>query len=295
MDDRPVDFSVVIPAYNEAEAIGAVLRSLVESLSGLDQTYELLVVDDGSTDATASEARQVSPLVTVIQHPYNLGNGAAVKTGIRRARGEMLVLMDADGQHGPAAIPRLLEACRRYDMVVGARAGQAQAGWHRRLANLFYNSFASYVTRRRVDDLTSGFRCLRRDVARRYLGLLPNGFSHPTTLTLCLMRAGHSVDYMPVEVGRRLGKSKIRLLSDGTKFLLVIMKICMLYAPLRIFLPVSLYLFLMGTGYYGYTFWAQHRFTNMSMLLFTTAVMIFMMGLIAEQIAQMRFERTEES
>ena len=273
------------------------LQGLIESLRG--RVYEVIVVDDGSTDGTGEEAEAVNsqlptPLVKVIRHPYNIGNGAAVKTGIRNAAGEILVFMDADGQHGGQDIGRLLEENQRFDMVVGARGKGSQAGFHRRLANGFYNRFASYVTGRPISDLTSGFRSLRRDVARRFISLLPNGFSYPTTVTLCLMRAGFSVGYLPIEAGRRHGRSKIRLLADGTKFLLVIMKICMLFSPLRIFLPVSVYLFLMGIGYYAYTFLLHHRFTNMSMLLFTTAVIVFMMGLIAEQIAQMRFERTEE-
>ena len=292
MDELKIDFSIVIPAYNEAGVIATVLQRLGEGLR--DHRYELLVVDDGSTDETAAQAGAVGSCVRVVRHPYNMGNGAAIKTGIRQARGEILVFMDADGQHSPEDIPRLLRENQHYDMVVGARGKESQAGWHRRVANGLYNHLASYVTGRQIGDLTSGFRSLRRDVARRFISLLPNGFSYPTTLTLCLMRAGFSVQYIPIEAARRQGKSKIKLLADGTKFLLVIVKICMLFAPFKIFLPVSLYLFLMGIGYYGYTFFTQHRFTNMSMLLFTTAVMIFMMGLIAEQVAQMRFERTED-
>ena len=257
------------------------------------QGFEVLVVDDGSTDQTAAQAQAAGDQVQVIQHPYNLGNGAAIKTGIRHAQGDVLVLMDADGQHQPEDLLGLLEDCRRFDMVVGTRSRKDQAGWHRYVANSIYNQFASYVTGRQVGDLTSGFRAVKREVARRFIGLLPNGYSYPTTITLSLMRAGYSVSYMPIETQIRKGKSKINPMRDGTKFLLVIMKICMLFAPLKIFLPVSLYLFLMGIGYYGYTFITQHRFTNMSMLLFTTSVMVFMMGLIAEQIAQIRFERTE--
>ena len=296
-----IDFTIVIPAYNEAAAIGRVLSGLGE-IDG--RSYEILIVDDGSGDGTAEAAETAMAGLRdsaahvhfrVIRHAYNMGNGAAVKTGIRQARGGRVLLMDADGQHAVADIPRLLEGLDDFDMVVGARSKDSQAGWHRRVANAFYNRFASYVTRRPIRDLTSGFRGVRRDVARRYVSLLPNGFSYPTTLTMCLMRGGFSVDYVPIEAGQREGKSKIKLLSDGSKFLLVILKICMLFSPLRIFLPVSVYLFLMGVGYYAYTYVTVHRFTNMSMWLFTTAVMVFMMGLIAEQIAQMRFERSEES
>jgi glycosyltransferase involved in cell wall biosynthesis len=296
MEASPLELSVIIPAYNEAHAIAGVVGKLASTLEEQGHTrFEILVVDDGSRDGTAGQVRGLRPQVRVVEHPYNLGNGAAVKTGIRQARGELLVFMDADGQHDPGEIPRFVEGCRRFDMVVGARSRESQAGWHRWLANSLYNYLASYVTGRQVADLTSGFRAIRRDLARRYLGLLPNGFSYPTTITLSLMRAGFSVDYIPIQAPRRQGRSKIRLLSDGAEFLLVIMKICMLFSPLKIFLPVSAYLFLMGIGYYGYTFLTDHRFTNMSMLLFTTSVMVFMMGLVAEQIAQMRSERAEAS
>ena len=287
--------SVVIPAYNESGSIGPLLRRLSKVVEdGVLGECEVILVDDGSTDGTAEEARSAGTAVQVMQHPYNIGPGAAVKTGIRRSRGEFLVFMDADGQHDPELIPKLLEQCHRYDMVVGARRKGSQAGWHRSLANGFYNRLATYVTGHRVQDLTSGFRAIRRDVAVRFIALLPNGFSQPTTITLCAMRGGFSVLYFPIETPARTGKSKIKLLSDGTKFLLIIAKICMLFSPLKIFLPVSVYLFLMGFGYYGFTYYTEHRFTNMSMLLLTTSVMVFMMGLVAEQIAQMRFERTEE-
>ena len=299
MDDQSYDFTVVIPAYNEAQVIERVLGGLGKLA---DRRFEIIVVDDGSTDGTAATAAAAMAGLDgaagacgrVVRHPYNIGNGAAVKTGIRQARGELILFMDADGQHAVDDLPRLLASLDRFDMAVGARSKESQAGWHRRLANGFYNRFASYVARRPIKDLTSGFRGLRQEVARRYVSLLPNGFSYPTTITLCLMRGGFSVDYIPIEARRRAGKSKIKLLSDGSKFLLVILKICMLFSPMRIFLPVSLYLFLMGLGYYAYTFVTEHRLTNMSMLLFTTSVTVFMMGLIAEQIAQMRFERSED-
>lgn len=296
MEAPELELSVVIPAYNEAHSIAAVVGRLSTKLQRqAHRSYEILIVDDGSQDGTADQVRGLGPEVRVVQHPYNMGNGAAVKTGIRHARGALLIFMDADGQHDPEDIPRFVEGCRRFDMVVGARGRGSQAGLHRWLANSLYNHLASYVTGRPVADLTSGFRAFKRELARRYIGLLPNGFSYPTTITLSLMRAGFSVNYIPIDAPRRHGKSKIRLLSDGAKFLLVIMKICMLFSPLKIFLPVSAYFFLMGVGYYGYTFATDHRFTNMSMLLFTTSVMVFMMGLVAEQIAQMRSERAENS
>ncbi len=294
MGSSAVTVSIVVPAYNEAGQMASVLGSIIAQLRQLEGSWELLVVDDGSTDGTAAAASAVDPLIRIVQHPYNQGNGAAVKTGIRQACGEIVILMDGDGQHDPADLPRFIEGCSKFDMVVGARGRGSQAGWHRGIANSIYNRFATYVTGQKIADLTSGFRGIRREVARRFLSLLPNGFSYPTTITLCLMRAGFSVAYIPIKTAQRSGKSKIKLFRDGTKFFLVIMKICMLFSPLRIFLPVSFYVFLMGLGYYGYTYWNSHRFTNMSMLLFTTSVQIFMMGLIAEQVAQMRFERSDD-
>lgn len=293
--DEELDFSIVIPAFNEGGVMGSVLERLKRELDGMGQSYEILVVSDGSTDETAYAVRAVGDPVRLVEHPYNMGNGAAIKTGIRQAQGRVLVCMDADGQHSPEDIARFLNECERFDMVVGARSRSSQAGWHRSIANRIYNAFASYVTGRQIEDLTSGYRAMKRNVALHFVGLLPNGFSYPTTITLCMMRAGFSVAYIPIQAAKRVGKSKIRILSDGPKFLMVIMKICMLFAPLKIFLPVSLYLFLMGIGYYGYTFVTDHRFTNMSMLLFTTSVMVFMMGLIAEQVALMRSERAERT
>jgi len=294
MVESTIDFSVIIPAYNEELVIGPVIKRLVTHLDNLNRTYEVLVVSDGSTDETNRVVKEFESPVRLIELPYNLGNGAAIKTGVRRALGEILICMDADGQHRPEDVERFLKDCERFDMVVGARSKGSQAGIHRSVANSVYNLFASYVTGRRIEDLTSGFRAMKTNVAKRFVGLLPNGFSYPTTITLSMMRSGYSVKYIPIDTEQRVGKSKIRIFSDGPKFLLVIMKICMLFSPLKIFLPVSSFLFLMGISYYGYTFFAEHRFTNMSMLLFSTSMIVFMMGLIAEQGAQIRSERAEQ-
>ena len=294
MVESTIDFSVIIPAYNEELVIGPVIKRLVTHLDNLNRTYEVLVVSDGSTDETNRVVKGFESPVRLIELPYNIGNGAAIKTGIRRAHGEIIICMDADGQHRPEDVERFLKDCERFDMVVGARSKGSQAGIHRSIANGVYNLFASYVTGRRIEDLTSGFRAMKTNVAKRFVGLLPNGFSYPTTITLSMMRAGYSVKYIPIDTEQRVGESKIRIFSDGPKFLLVIMKICMLFSPLKIFLPVSSFLFLMGISYYGYTFFVEHRFTNMSMLLFSTSMIVFMMGLIAEQGAQIRSERAEQ-
>lgn len=282
------DVSVIIPAYNEADSIG----KLVERIKGLYPDAEVIVVNDGSRDGTAAVAREAGAIV--YSHPYNIGNGAAVKSGIRIASGKVLVFMDGDGQHDPEDIERLLAHFPDFDMVVGARGKGRQASKVRAFGNRVFNRLAGYVSKFRVEDLTSGFRAVKADIARSILYLLPNTYSYPTTMTLCVLRNGRSVRYVPIETRRRSrGKSKIRLTRDGVRFFMIITRICALYSPLRIFLPVSFFFFVVGLGYYLYTYFMWGRFTNMSALLFSTSVMIFMMGLISEQVTQMRFERSE--
>jgi len=282
----PPALSIIIPAYNEAGSVGAVLAAIAAQTLA---PHEVIVVDDGSTDDTAAVAAAHG--ARVLRHPYNIGNGAAVKTGLRAARGEVVLLMDGDGQHPPAAIPALLAPLADYHMVVAARVPSSEAGWHRLAANRCFSWFASYVAQQRVDDLTSGFRALRRRDALRFIDLLPNTFSYPSTLTLALLRSGLPVKHVPVAFGRRAGESKIRLWDDGTRFLLILSKVATLFAPLRVFLPVSAFFFVTGLGYYAYTFLSEHRFTNMAALLLSTSVIIFMLGLVSEQIAQLRMER----
>jgi glycosyltransferase involved in cell wall biosynthesis len=282
------DVSIIVPVYNEERALGDLLGEIRLRYP----QSEVIVVNDGSEDATAAVAREAGAIV--YSHPYNIGNGAAVKSGIRIASGRYLVFLDGDGQHDPAEIETLLAELPAYDMVVGARASKAQSSRGRAVANWIYNALASYVTRFPIRDLTSGFRALRADIAHQFLYLLPNTYSYPTTLTLCVLRNGRSLRYVPVRTrGRQSGNSKIRLFHDGARFLLIITKICTLYSPLRVFLPVSGMTFVLGLSYYLYTFFRYGRFTNMSALLFTTAVLIFLMGLVSEQICQMRFERSE--
>ena len=231
---------------------------------------------------------------TVVNHPYNLGNGAAVKSGLRAATGDIILLMDADGQHTPEDIPRLLEQIGPYDMVIGARTKQSETSVHRDIANSIYNRFATYLTKKDILDLTSGFRAIKCDIAKRFIYLLPNTFSYPSTLTLSLIRSGHSVTFVPIVAKKREGKSKIKLLKDGMRFFMIMLKIATLFSPSRVFLPVSASFFAVGIGYYIYTFITTQRFTNMSALLIGNGVLIFMMTLIAEQIAQLRLDRTEE-
>jgi glycosyltransferase involved in cell wall biosynthesis len=276
-----------MPARNEAPVIGQV----VSELARLYPDAELLVVDDGSTDDTARLARAAG--ARVISHPYSKGNGAAIKTGARAATRAIVVFMDADGQHLPAEVAGLVAQLREreFDMVVGARdaAGQATVGRH--AANTVFNRFATWMVGHRIEDLTSGFRAVRRDLFNEFLYLLPNGFSYPTTSTMAFFRSGYSVGYRLVTVMPRRGKSHISSLRDGLKFLLIIFRVGTLYSPLRVYFPVSGLLLLLGLGYYCYTFWTQARFTNMSALLLTGSLITFLFGLISEQITALIYKR----
>ena len=283
----PSSVTVLLPAYNEEQVIGTTIQRIKE----LHPDFEILVVDDGSTDNTMQVA--IDAGANVWPHPYNIGNGAAIKTGLRCAKGDWIVMMDGDGQHNPEDIAKLLEYKDSFDMVVGARSQGSKTFFHRNLANKVFNKFASYVTKFEVKDLTSGFRLVKKEAVRDYIYLLPNTFSYPSTLTMSYLRSGLSLKYVPIQTAARIGKSKIKLMSDGPRFLIIISKIATLFSPLRVFLPISIMLFLTGLFYYLYTFITMGRFTNMSALLFTSSLMICMMGLISEQISQMRYDRVK--
>ena len=283
---HPSVISIVLPAKNEAAA----LENLLPRLRAAWPEAEILIVDDGSTDATGQVC--AGQAVTVLRQPYSMGNGAAIKRGARAARGDILVFMDADGQHDPADIARLVARIDAgFDMVVGARDWSGQAGVGRGLANTFYNRLASSLTGHNVTDLTSGFRAVRADKFREFLHLLPNGFSYPTTSTMAFFRSAYTVDYVPIKASARVGKSHIRPLRDGLRFLLIIFKIATLYSPLKLFVPASALFFLLGLGNYLYTFFTSHRLTNMSVLLFSASVIVFLIGLISEQITALTYRR----
>jgi glycosyltransferase involved in cell wall biosynthesis len=278
------ELSVVIPAKNEAENLRKLLPELLELLPNA----EVIVVDDGSTDATQAVLEKFQ--VKSIKHPVSLGNGAAIKSGARASNRDYIVFMDGDGQHDPSLIPKLLKTMSEgYDMVVGARSARSQASFGRLAANGFYNRMASWMVGHKIADLTSGFRVVEADRFREFLYMLPNGFSYPTTCTMAFFRAGYPVAYVPFVAQQRVGQSHIRLVRDGIRFLLIIFKIGTLYSPLKLFLPISLVFFGLGAGYYGYTFSVSGRFTNMSALLFITSTLIFLMGLISEQITNLSY------
>jgi glycosyltransferase involved in cell wall biosynthesis len=281
---EPSTTSVIVPAFNEGEAIAAVVAALRAGAPW----HEIVVVDDGSKDDTGAQARAAGAIV--VRHPYNKGNGAAVKSGIRRATGEHVLIVDGDGQHKPADAARLVSRLGEYDLVVGARSAATQATAARRTGNALLNRLASFLTDREIPDLTSGFRAARRACLMEFLHLLPNGFSTPTTTTLAFIKAGYSVAFEPIEAEQRVGKSKIRLARDGAKFFLILLKIVTIFSPLRVFVPVSLVTFGIGSLYAIWTIWTQSHVTNSSVLLIMLAVVIFLVGLVSEQISALRFE-----
>jgi glycosyltransferase involved in cell wall biosynthesis len=276
--------SVVIPAFNEAAAIGPV----VTGLRGAAVWHEIVVIDDGSSDGTGDRAAAAG--ARVVRHPYNKGNGAAVKTGLRHATGRYILIMDADGQHRAADAPRLISHLGEYELVIGARSGRSHASALRRAGNHVLNRVAGYLAERPIADLTSGFRAARRECLLEFLHLLPNGFSTPTTTTLAFIKAGYSVRFEPVDAAPRQGQSKIELAPDGVRFLLILLKVITMFSPLKIFLPISAAAFLLGATYAGWTIVTQSHVTNSSVLLILMSVVILLVGLVSEQISSLRFE-----
>jgi glycosyltransferase involved in cell wall biosynthesis len=281
----PSSVSVIIPAMNEADAIGGV----VARLRAAAPWHEVIVIDDGSADETGARAEAAG--ARVIRHPYNKGNGAAVKTGIRDAAGEFILIVDADGQHQPEDARRLVDRLGEYDLVIGARSPASQANAGRRAGNALLNWLAGYLTGRRIPDLTSGFRAARRECLREFLHLLPNGFSTPTTTTLAFLKAGYNVTFEPIDAQPRVGRSKIKLASDGAKFFLILLRVITLFSPLRVFIPISVASLALGVAYGLWNVIAHSRIPNGSVLLILFAVVVFLVGLVSEQIASLRFER----
>lgn len=281
-----MDLSIIIPAKNEARNLEKVLPDLTHLYPNAD----IIVVNDGSTDDTITVVEQFQ--VTCISHPYSKGNGAAIKTGAQAASGDVLVFMDGDGQHDPKEIKGLLEKYDSgYHLVIGARKFRSQASVGRWLANKIYNFVAGWMVGHKVSDLTSGFRVVNAKKFKEFLYMLPNGFSYPTTSTMAFFRSGYSVGFSPINTKERAGKSHIRFFRDGTRFFLIIFRVGTLFSPLKLFLPISIVFFLMGLGHYLHTYITESRFTNMSALLFTTSVLVFLIGLVSEQITSLMYAR----
>jgi len=281
----PSAVSIVIPALDEADSIAEV----VASVRAAGEWREILVIDDGSRDSTGRRARDAG--ARVITHPYTKGNGAAVKTAIRNATGEFILIMDGDGQHQPSDARRLIERLGEYDLVVGARRAATQATALRRGGNAILNWLASYLTGRSVPDLTSGFRGARSEYLREFIHLLPNGFSTPTTTTLAFIRAGYNVTFEPVDARVRIGRSKLHLASDGAKFFLILLRVITIFSPLRVFVPLSAFAFAAGTTYGLWNFAVAGRIPNGAVVLLLFSVIVFLVGLVSEQISSLRFER----
>lgn len=282
--------SIILPAKNESQAI----RSTLGELRTRFPAAEIIVVDDGSDDGTGSIAGEYG--AKVIRHALSRGNGAAIKSGVRAASGDVLVMMDADGQHRPEDISRLLDRLNEgYDMVVGARDSASQASVWRGVANRFYNRLATYMTGQVIPDLTSGFRAVRADRFREFLYLLPNGFSYPTTSTMAFFRAGYGVEYVPISAAKRVGTSHINLIRDGVRFFLIILKVGTLYSPLKLFVPVAAAEAMLGLGYYAYTYLAQGRLSLATIFLLTAGITTFLIGLVSEQITQLLYKDTSPS
>lgn len=282
-----MSLSIIIPAKNESGAIASVVATAREHYPDA----EIIVVNDGSTDDTAAVASEAG--ATVVSHPESLGNGAAIKSGARAATGEILAFMDGDGQHDAGELaPLIAKLDEGFEMAVGARDTGSHANIGRLFANGLYNGIASMMSGRKILDLTSGFRVARAHKFKQFLYLLPNGFSYPTTITMAFLRSGYSITFEPITAAKRVGKSHIRPIRDGVRFLVIIFKIATLYSPLKIFLPASGLFFTTGFAYYAYTYATSGRFTNMSMLLFSAAVIIFLIGLISEQITALTYSRS---
>ena len=280
--------SIIIPSRNEANGLSHILPKL----SQLYSKAEVIVINDGSTDNTFKVCSEYP--VKLINHPYPKGNGAAIKTGARTAQGKYLIFMDADGQHIPEQISSLISKFDEgFDMVVGARLPGSQASPQRAVANDFFSRFATWMVGQNVEDLTSGFRIVDARKFRKFLYLLPNGFSYPTTITMSFFRSGYSVAYVPITTPKRIGISHIKPFRDGVRFLLIIIKIGTLYSPQKLFLPISAGFFLIGFSYYLFTFFSSGRFTNMSALLLISSILTFLIGIVSEQVSALHYKDSE--
>ena len=282
-------YSVVLPVYNEEEVISSTIHDIVAVFNRMDLEWEIVAVDDGSDDQSVDVLRSLESefgsAFKLVRHPYNKGNGATIKTGIRNASGEVIVCMDCDGQHDPEDILKMLPFLGEYDLIVGARPFKEDGVWYRNLANRFYNGLASRLTDFKIEDLTSGFRIFKADVVKKFYHLFPQHFSYPTTSTLALLKGGYNIKYVPINIQpRKTGASKIRLFRDGLRFTTIIFKIILLFEPMRVFLPVTAAAFILGfvSTILGMIQAARLYVPNSAVVLFVLGVISFLMGILAE-------------
>ena len=280
-----VDVAVVIPAFNEAGAVGAIVRRVRGALAATPYAFDVVVVDDGSVDDTAREAEREG--ARVIRLSENSGYGAALKTGINATRSDYVAITDADGTYPPEDIPGLVAMMERADMVVGSRAmSDVSIAWIRRPAKMILNALASYLSGRNIPDLNSGLRVMRRPALMKFIHLLPSGFSFTTTITLCMLCTNHRVSYVPVACAPRVGTSKIRP-SDFNAFMMLVLRTVVLFNPLKVFLPLGGLLFLIGAVKLAYDIFLWNL-SETAVMAFLAAVIIWAVGLLADMIARLQ-------
>jgi glycosyltransferase involved in cell wall biosynthesis len=280
---KKIDVSVVIPAYNEEEAIRGVIKEVQEAMSQASYAYEVLVVDDASTDTTGSRARSVG--ARVIRRPVRGGSGAARRTGIEAAQGEILVMLDADGSYSAGDIPKLLSYFPEYDQVNGARTSEeGTLKFLRAPAKSFIQKLACYLTQTNIPDLNTGLKAFKKDIMRKYLWVLPDGFSCVSTMTLAFLANGYAVKYIPTAYRKRIGKSKFHPVKDTAAYVNTVLRIMMYFRPLRIFMPLSFTLFVLAVFKSFLSFASTRSLQESDIMIFTTAILLGALGLLADLI-----------
>jgi len=284
-----VELSIVVPIYNEEKAIQGFLNKLKDVLKNVKIRHEIITVDDASSDKTYEKIKKVKG-VRVVRHPYNKGYGASLKTGTRKSKGKYVLFIDGDGEHDPKNIPKLIKHRKTYDMVVGAR--QFRSSVPRAIAKKIITGFANYVSEVKIPDLNCGFRLVKRDILMDYLDSLPNRFSFTSTITMIFIKSGYSIKYVPVNVLKRKGKSKINPIKDFINFLVLVMKTSLIFSPLRVFLPVSILFFVLGMGYLVYYIVLYSDVPDSAIFLLTTSIIIFFFGFISDQVSSLKLSKS---
>jgi glycosyltransferase involved in cell wall biosynthesis len=292
-DERKIlpDITIILPIYNEVDNIENVFKNLNDILNNSDKTYEIIAVDDGSTDGTLTlllSLKDKNPFMRIISHVYNKGNSCAIRTGIRFARANIIITMDADGQHDPKYILKIISGLSKYDMIIGSRTHAYKGKSIRNMGNIILNKFASAFTQTRITDLTSGFRAFKKQTISHFLHLFPNGFGFESMITVSMIKSGYSINFFPIEFKERLmGESKINIINDGIKFIIIILKIIVLYDPFKIFLPFSILFITIGliTMIAGIIVASKLIVPGSSVVFYVAGIFTFLLGLLSNQIA----------